>query len=80
MGILPATGSQISMGSTWRAMTNINPVAGLNLGLNATLGFNRQPPQVTGTVAQSTRINNGVTTTFSLNFGGLDSLHAYTFP
>ena len=80
MGVLPATGSQISMGSTWRAMTNINPTSGLNLGLNATLGFNRQPPQVNGTAAQQTRIENGVITTFSADFGGLTTPHNYTFP
>jgi hypothetical protein len=78
MGILPATGTEIAIGKVWKAMTNINPTSGLNLGLNSTLGFNRQPPQVSGTTTQQTRIENGVQTKLSEDFGGLTTPHDYT--
>ena len=77
MGILPATGTEITMGKTWRAMTGIAPTSGLNLGLNATLGFNRQPPQVSGTTLQQTRILNGIETQQSEDFGGLSTPEDY---
>lgn len=78
MGILPATGTEIAIGKVWKAMTNINPTSGLNLGLNSTLGFNRQPPQVSGTTAQQTSIPNGAETQLSEDFGGLTTPHDYT--
>lgn len=38
MGIIPATGTAIKMGGVYTAYTNITPVGGSTIRLNATLG------------------------------------------
>jgi hypothetical protein len=80
MGILPATGTEIAMGKVYRAFglsAGYPPAAGTNIGLNSTLGANRQPPQATGTIAQQTPIPSGNETKLSEDFGGLTTPEDY---
>lgn len=78
MGILPATGTEIKMSCVFDAMGF--PLPTFNISLNGTLGFLREPPQVSGTTAQQTRINAGVETQLSEDFGGLNTPDTYTCP
>ena len=50
MGFTPATGQEISMGCVYEAF-GLAPFPGANIGLNSTLGVNRQPPQAVGVSA-----------------------------
>jgi hypothetical protein len=68
----PATGTEISMGCVYSAF-GLMPVPGSNIGLNSTLGVNRQPPQALGVTA----IAASGTTTLSADMGGLDTLNDY---
>ena len=68
----PATGTEISMGCVYSAF-GLMPVPGSNIGLNSTLGVNRQPPQALGVTA----IAVSGTTTLSADMGGLDTLNDY---
>jgi hypothetical protein len=80
MGILPATGTEIAMGKVYRAFglsAGYPPAAGTGIGLNSTLGANRQPPQATGTPAQQTAIPGGTQTELSDDFGGLTTPQNY---
>jgi hypothetical protein len=76
MGIIPATGQQISMGSVYSAFGLI-PQPGSNIGLNSTLGVNRQPPQASGTTAQQTAIPASTETELSVDMGGLNTPQNY---
>jgi hypothetical protein len=71
---LPATGTEISIGKVYNAFGLIpSPAAsGLSIGLNSTLGVNRQPPY-----ANSTAIPLSAQTALSLNFGGLSAQTSY---
>jgi surface protein len=71
----PATGTEISMGCVYSAFGLI-PCPGSNIGLNSTLGVNRQPPQALGVLA----IPAGNTTFLSVDMGGLDTLNDYCYP
>jgi hypothetical protein len=80
MGILPATGTEIAMGKVYRAFglsPGYPPAAGTNIGLNSTLGANRQPPQAFGTPAQQTAIPANTETKLSEDFGGLTTPNDY---
>lgn len=72
MGFTPATGNEISIGCVYQAF-GLTPSPGSNIGLNSTLGVNRQPPQASGVTA----IAAGSQTTLSLNMGGLDTPQNY---
>lgn len=76
MGLIPATGSTISMGRVHRAFglsPGYPPAAGSNIGLNSTLGANRSPPRTTGTTA----IPGGTQTGLSQDFGGITTAEDY---
>jgi hypothetical protein len=73
MGITPNTGTEISIGKVYSAFGLI-PVPGSNIGLNSTLGVNRQPPQASGVAA----IPSGAETDLSADMGGLDTPNVYT--
>jgi hypothetical protein len=60
------------MGCVYSAF-GLLPVPGSNIGLNSTLGVNRQPPQALGVTA----IAASGTTTLSADMGGLDTLNDY---
>jgi hypothetical protein len=80
MGILPATGTEIAMGKVYRAFglsAGYPPAAGTNIGLNSTLGAEREPPQATGTPAQQTAIPASNETELSEDFGGLTTPETY---
>lgn len=80
MGLIPATGTEISMGRVYRAFglsPGYPPADGTNIGLNAALGANRQPPQAFGTPAQQTAIPAGTETQLSEDFGGLTTPQDY---
>ncbi len=80
MGTLPATGQEISIGKIARAFgleASYPPSGGSNIGLNSTLGVNREPPQASGTTAQQTAIPANSTTKESEDFGGLDTPNNY---
>lgn len=80
MGLIPATGTEIAMGKVYRAFglsAGYPPADGTNIGLNATLGANREPPQASGTPAQQTAIAGGVETQLSEDFGGLTTPETY---
>jgi surface protein len=71
----PATGTEISMGCVYAAF-GLMPCPGSNIGLNSTLGVNRQPPQALGVLA----IPAENTTFLSVDMGGLDTLNDYCYP
>jgi surface protein len=68
----PATGTEISMGCVYGAF-GLTPFPGANIGLNSTLGVNRQPPQALGVTA----IASLAETELSADMGGLDTLNNY---
>jgi surface protein len=68
----PATGTEISMGCVYGAF-GLAPFPGANIGLNSTLGVNRQPPQALGVTA----IESLAETVLSADMGGLDTLNNY---
>ena len=68
----PATGTEISMGCVYGAF-GLAPFPGANIGLNSTLGVNRQPPQALGVTA----IASLAETVLSADMGGLDTLNNY---
>jgi surface protein len=68
----PATGTEISMGCVYSAF-GLMPSPGSNIGLNSTLGVNRQPPQALGVTA----IASLAETELSADMGGLDTLNDY---
>lgn len=72
MGYTPATGQEISIGCVYTAF-GLTPIPGSNIGLNSTLGVNRQPPQAQGVTA----ITAGAATTLSADMGGLDTPQNY---
>lgn len=72
MGFTPATGQEISIGCVYTAF-GLTPIPGSNIGLNSTLGVNRQPPQAQGVTA----ITAGAVTTLSADMGGLDTPQNY---
>ena len=72
MGLTPATGQEISIGCVYTAF-GLTPIPGSNIGLNSTLGVNRQPPQAAGVTA----IAASTVTTLSSDMGGLDTPQNY---
>jgi len=72
MGYTPNTGQEISIGCVYTAF-GLTPIPGSNIGLNSTLGVNRQPPQALGVTA----ISAGAVTTLSSDMGGLDTPQNY---
>jgi hypothetical protein len=72
MGFTPATGTEISMGCVYGAF-GLAPFPGANIGLNSTLGVNRQPPQAAGVSA----IPASTETELSVDMGGLDTPQNY---
>lgn len=72
MGFTPATGTEISMGCVYGAF-GLTPSPGANIGLNSTLGVNRQPPQAAGVSA----IPASGETELSVDMGGLDTPQVY---
>jgi uncharacterized protein YegL len=72
MGFTPATGTEIKMGCVYEAF-GLVPLPGANIGLNSTLGVNRQPPQAAGVTA----ISPGAETELSVDMGGLDTISGY---
>jgi hypothetical protein len=72
MGFTPATGQEISMGCVYEAF-GLAPFPGANIGLNSTLGVNRQPPQALGVSA----IPVSGETELSVDMGGLDTIDEY---
>jgi hypothetical protein len=72
MGLTPATGQEISIGCVYTAF-GLTPIPGSNIGLNSTLGVNRQPPQAAGVTA----IASSTVTTLSSDMGGLDTPQNY---
>lgn len=75
MGLIPATGSEISMGRISRALglTGTYPPAdGTNVGLNATLGTGRNRA-----ITDIASIPSGSQTLESTDFGGLDTPSEY---
>ena len=72
MGLTPATGSEIAMSCIYTAF-GLVPIPGSNIGLNSTLGANRQPPQALGVSA----IPASSQTTLSADMGGLDTPENY---
>lgn len=80
MGILPATGTEIAMGKVYRAFglsAGYPPAPDTGIGLNTTLGANREPPQASGTPAQQTAIPDSTETNLSEDFGGLTTPEDY---
>ena len=75
MGVIPATGTEISMGRISRALGTTSvypPPAESNIKLNGTLGINRS--------LANTSISNivsGSETEESTDFGGLDTPNVY---
>lgn len=72
MGLTPATGQEISIGKVYTAF-GLTPAPGSNIGLNLTLGVNRQPPQAEGV----TSIASSGATTLSTDMGGLTTPENY---
>lgn len=72
MGLTPATGTEIAMSCVYDAFGF--PLPTLNISLNGTLGFVRQPPQALGVSS----IPNGVQTSLSGDMGGLTTPDDYT--
>jgi hypothetical protein len=75
MGIIPATGTEVSMGRISRALGLTGaypPPAGSNIKLNGTLGINRS-----NAITPITDIPTGSQTEESTDFGGLDTPNPY---
>jgi len=72
MGFTPATGTEISMGCVYGAF-GLAPFPGISIGLNSTLGVNRQPPQAAGVSA----ISVDTETELSADMGGLETIDDY---
>jgi hypothetical protein len=72
MGLTPATGTEISIGCVYSAF-GLTPIPGSNIGLNSTLGVNREPPQALGVSA----IPVNTETDLSADMGGLDTPQNY---
>ena len=75
MGIIPATGTEISMGRISRALGTTSaypPPAGTNIKLNGTLGINRS-----NATTNMSDIVSGSSTEESSDFGGLDTPNTY---
>lgn len=75
MGIIPATGTEISMGRISRALGTTSaypPPAGTNIKLNGTLGINRS-----NATTNISDIVSGSSTEESSDFGGLDTPNTY---
>lgn len=69
MPFLPSpTGTAIKMGGVYKAYTNITPVGGSTIRLNATLGPLRTQPGAIGA---------GVTTRLSASFAGQPTTYTY---
>ena len=75
MGFTPATGTEISMGCVYGAF-GLTPIPGSNIGLNSTLGVNRQPPQALGVSS----ISVNTETDLSADMGGLETIEVYCGP
>ena len=71
VSVIPATGSEISLGRIAGAMG----LAATNVGLNSTLGVNRS--KLSGSVAQNSNIPASGTTAESSDFGGMSSSFTY---
>ena len=75
MGVIPATGTEISMGRISRALGTTSaypPPAGTNIKLNGTLGINRS-----NATTNISDIVSGSSTEESSDFGGLDTPNVY---
>lgn len=75
MGVIPATGQQISMGKINRALglsASYPPAGGSNIRLNGCLGAKRNCATTT-----ISAIGSGVCTRESCDFGGLDTPQDY---
>ena len=75
MGVIPATGTEISMGRISRALGTTSaypPPAGTNIKLNGTLGINRS-----NATTNIPDIVSGSSTEESSDFGGLDTPNTY---
>jgi len=75
MGIIPSTGTEISMGRISRALGTTSaypPPAGTDIKLNGTLGINRSLANTT-----IPNIISGSSTEESSDFGGLDTPNTY---
>lgn len=75
MGIIPATGTEISMGRISRALGTTSaypPPAGTDIKLNGTLGINRS-----NATTFIPNIISGSSTEESSDFGGLDTPNTY---
>ena len=75
MGIIPATGTEISMGRISRALGTTSaypPPAGTDIKLNGTLGINRS-----NAITNISDIVSGSSTEESSDFGGLDTPNTY---
>jgi hypothetical protein len=70
--LTPNTGTEISMGCVYNAF-GLLPIPGANIGLNSTLGANRNPPQALGVSA----ISASSQTILSADMGGLNTLEGY---
>lgn len=75
MGVIPSTGSEVSMGRISRALGTTNaypPPLGSNIKLNGTLGINRS-----NAITNISDIVSGSSTEESGDFGGLDTPNTY---
>tara|TARA_R110000803_G_scaffold159781_1_gene223846 strand:+ start:161 stop:388 length:228 start_codon:yes stop_codon:yes gene_type:complete len=75
MGIIPSTGTEISMGRISRALGTTSaypPPVGTDIKLNGTLGINRSLANTT-----IPNIISGSSTEESSDFGGLDTPNTY---
>ena len=75
MGVIPATGTEISMGRISRALGTTSaypPPAGTDIKLNGTLGINRS-----NATTNISDIVSGSSTEESSDFGGLDTPNTY---
>lgn len=75
MGVIPATGSEVSMGRISRALgtsSSYPPPAGTDIKLNGTLGINRS-----NATTFIPNIISGSSTEESGDFGGLDTPNTY---
>jgi hypothetical protein len=75
MGIIPATGTEISMGRISRALGTTSaypPPVGTDIKLNGTLGINRS-----NAITNISDIVSGSSTEESSDFGGLDTPNTY---
>ena len=72
MGIIPSTGTEISMGRISRALGTTGYPPATEIKLNGTLGINRSLANTT-----ISNIVSGSSTEESSDFGGLDTPNAY---